>query len=59
MKLNKGARHCPSGSNSRRLARGLQTAQTDLRTIPRKEVAAYRLNRLLGLDAVPPPRRAW
>jgi hypothetical protein len=29
-------------------------AQTDLRTIPRKEVAAYRLNRLLGLDAVPP-----
>ncbi len=29
-------------------------AQTNLRTIPRKEVAAYRLNRLLGLTAVPP-----
>jgi hypothetical protein len=29
-------------------------AQTNLQTIPRKEVAAYRLNRLLGLDHVPP-----
>jgi hypothetical protein len=29
-------------------------AQTNLQTIPRKEVAAYRLNRLLGLGAVPP-----
>lgn len=29
-------------------------AQTNLQTIPRKEVAAYRINRLLGLDAVPP-----
>jgi hypothetical protein len=29
-------------------------AQTNLQTIPRKEVAAYRLNRLLGLTAVPP-----
>jgi hypothetical protein len=29
-------------------------AQTNLQTIPRKEVAAYRLSRLLGLDAVPP-----
>jgi hypothetical protein len=28
--------------------------QTNLQTIPRKEVAAYRLNRLLGLTAVPP-----
>jgi hypothetical protein len=28
--------------------------QTNLQTIPRKEVAAYRLNRLLGLNAVPP-----
>ena len=28
--------------------------QTNLQTVPRKEVAAYRLNRLLGLDAVPP-----
>src|SRR5262249_48238249 len=26
----------------------------NLQTIPRKEVAAYRLNRLLGLNAVPP-----
>jgi hypothetical protein len=29
-------------------------AQTNLQTIPRKEVAAYRLNRLLGMNAVPP-----
>ena len=29
-------------------------AQTNAQTVPRKEVAAYRLNRLLGLDAVPP-----
>ena len=29
-------------------------AQTNLQTIPRREVAAYRLNRLLGLNAVAP-----
>jgi hypothetical protein len=29
-------------------------AQTNAQTVPRKEVAAYRLNRLLGLTAVPP-----
>ncbi len=29
-------------------------AQTNLQSIPRKEVAAYRLNLLLGLNAVPP-----
>ena len=29
-------------------------AQTNLQTIPRREVAAYRINRLLGLSAVPP-----
>ena len=29
-------------------------AQTNLQTIPRKEVAAYRLNRLLGLNGVAP-----
>jgi len=29
-------------------------AQTNTQTIPRKEVAAYRLNRLLGLNVVPP-----
>jgi hypothetical protein len=29
-------------------------AQTNLQTIPRREVAAYRINRLLGLNAVPP-----
>ena len=28
--------------------------QTKTQTIPRKEIAAYRLNRLLGLNAVPP-----
>jgi hypothetical protein len=28
--------------------------QTNLQSIPRKEVAAYRLNRLLGMNAVPP-----
>jgi len=28
--------------------------QTNLQSMPRKEVAAYRLNRLLGLNAVPP-----
>jgi hypothetical protein len=28
--------------------------QTNVQTVPRKEVAAYRLNRLLGLDHVPP-----
>lgn len=28
--------------------------QTNLQTIPRKEVAAFRLNRLLGLSSVPP-----
>ncbi len=30
--------------------------QTNLQTIPRREVAAYRLNRLLGLDSVAPAR---
>jgi hypothetical protein len=55
MRLNKGG-----GTLSFRveLADGsraaFKPAQTDLRTIPRKEVAAYRLNRLLGLAAVPP-----
>jgi hypothetical protein len=29
-------------------------AQLNAQTVPRKEVAAYRLNRLLGLNAVPP-----
>ena len=29
-------------------------AQTNLQTVPRKEVAAYRINRLLGLNAVAP-----
>jgi hypothetical protein len=29
-------------------------AQTNGQTVPRKEIAAYRLNRLLGLNAVPP-----
>ncbi len=28
--------------------------QTNSQTVPRKEIAAYRLNRLLGLNAVPP-----
>jgi hypothetical protein len=55
MKLNKGGStlsfrvELADGSRA-----AFKPAQTDLRTIPRKEVAAYRLNRLLGLDAVPP-----
>jgi len=28
--------------------------QTNPQTVPRKEIAAYRLNRLLGMNAVPP-----
>jgi hypothetical protein len=32
--------------------------QTNMQSVPRKEVAAYRLNRLLGLHAVPPGRAA-
>ena len=36
-------------------------AQTNLQTVPRREVAAYRINRLLGLSAVPPatPRMVY
>ena len=55
MKLNKGGAtlsfrvDLADGSRA-----AFKPAQTDLRTIPRKEVAAYRLNRLLGLNAVPP-----
>ena len=55
MRLNKGGStlsfrvELADGSRA-----AFKPAQTDLRTIPRKEVAAYRLNRLLGLDAVPP-----
>jgi hypothetical protein len=34
-------------------------AQTNLQTIPRREVAAYRINRLLGLARLRPPRPRW
>lgn len=55
MKLNRGG---SSLSFRVDLADGsraaFKPAQTNLQTIPRKEVAAYRLNRLLGLNAVPP-----
>ncbi len=55
MKLNRGG---SSLSFRVDLADGTRAAfkpaQTNLQTIPRKEVAAYRLNRLLGLNAVPP-----
>jgi hypothetical protein len=55
MKLNKGG---SSLSFRVELADGsraaFKPAQTNFQTIPRKEVAAYRLNRLLGLNAVPP-----
>jgi len=60
MKLNKGG---SSLSFRVDLADGsraaFKPAQTNFQTIPRKEVAAYRLNRLLGLNAVPPaaPRK--
>ena len=55
MKLNKGGStlsfrvDLADGSHA-----AFKPAQTNLQTIPRKEVAAYRLNRLLGLNAVPP-----
>jgi hypothetical protein len=55
MKLNRGGAtlsfrvELADGSRA-----AFKPAQTNLRTIPRKEVAAYRLNRLLGLNAVPP-----
>lgn len=55
LKLNRGG---SSLSFRAQLADGSRAAwkptQTNLQTIPRKEVAAYRLNRLLGLNAVPP-----
>ncbi len=55
MKLNKGG---SSLSFRVELADGsraaFKPAQTNFQTIPRKEVAAYRLNRLLGMNAVPP-----
>lgn len=55
MKLSKGG---SSLSFRVELADGsraaFKPAQTNFQTIPRKEVAAYRLNRLLGLNAVPP-----
>ena len=55
MRINKGG---SSLSFRVELADGsraaFKPAQTNLQTIPRKEVAAYRLNRLLGLNAVPP-----
>src|SRR5262245_16306221 len=54
-KLNKGG---SSLSFRLELADGsraaFKPAQTNLQTIPRKEVAAYRINRLLGLGAVAP-----
>ncbi len=55
MKLNKGGSSLSfrvdfaDGSHA-----AFKPAQTNLQTIPRKEVAAYRLNRFLGLNAVPP-----
>jgi hypothetical protein len=55
MKLNKGGSSLSfrvdfaDGSRA-----AFKPAQTNLQTIPRKEVAAYRLNRLLGLNAVAP-----
>ncbi len=55
MKLNKGGSSLSfrvdfaDGSRA-----AFKPAQTNLQTMPRKEVAAYRINRLLGLNAVPP-----
>jgi hypothetical protein len=55
MKLNKGGSSLSfrvdfaDGSRA-----AFKPAQTNLQTIPRKEVAAYRINRLLGLSAVAP-----
>jgi hypothetical protein len=33
--------------------------QTNLQSVPRKEIAAYRINRLLGLTGVPPAAARW
>jgi hypothetical protein len=33
--------------------------QTNLQSVPRKEIAAYRINRLLGLTGVPPVAARW
>jgi hypothetical protein len=55
MKLNKGGSSLSfrvdfaDGSRA-----AFKPAQTNLQTIPRKEVAAYRINRMLGLNAVAP-----
>jgi hypothetical protein len=55
LRLNKGGSslsfRVDLGDGSRA---AFKPAQTNLQTIPRKEVAAYRLNRLLGLSAVAP-----
>jgi hypothetical protein len=55
MKLNKGGSSLSFRVDFADGSRGaFKPAQTNLQTIPRKEVAAYRINRLLGLNAVAP-----
>jgi hypothetical protein len=55
MKLNHGGSSLSFRIEFADGSRGaFKPAQTNLQSIPRKEVAAYRLNRLLGLNAVPP-----
>jgi hypothetical protein len=55
VKLNRGGSSLSFRVDFADGSRGaFKPAQTNLQTIPRKEVAAYRLNRLLGLNAVAP-----
>jgi hypothetical protein len=55
VKLNRGGSSLSFRVDFADGSRGaFKPAQTNLQTIPRKEVAAYRLNRMLGLNAVPP-----
>jgi hypothetical protein len=55
VKLNKGGSSLSFRVDFADGSRGaFKPAQTNFQTIPRKEVAAYRLNRLLGLNAVAP-----
>jgi len=59
MKLNKGGNPVVPGRSRRWLARRLQAGANRFADHPRKEVAAYRLNRLLGLTQCRRQRLVW